>query len=118
MHQRIHHRAYARAGQVGQRELPPVGQLAGHDVVAAHAQPGQPDGNAVGHARQLAVAETLHRPAFDLQRGERQLVGTGRDAGIEIVIDGAVMPEALGHHAGPARGQEYGVEFHGFVSLL
>ena len=37
VHERVHHRADARARQVGDGELPPVGQLASHDVVVAHA---------------------------------------------------------------------------------
>jgi hypothetical protein len=59
VHQRVHHRADARAGQIGQRELPPVGQLAGDDVVAPHAQARQADGDAVGHRGHLAVGERV-----------------------------------------------------------
>ena len=112
MHQRIDDRTDARAGQVGQRELPPVGQLAGHDVVLAHAQAVQADGHPVRHLRQLAVAEALDLTGLGAIGGQRPLVRTGRDAGIELVVDGAVVPEALFDHAGAARGQQYGVEFH------
>eukprot|EP01136_Pigoraptor_vietnamica_P000419 Opistho-1_new@25714 len=122
VHQRVHHRAEARAGQVGQRELPPVGQLTGHHVVAPHAQPRQADGDAVGHAAQLAVGEAhgggLALAVLHAHRGERHLVGTGGNAGVERIVDGAVVPQALGHHARAARGQQYGVEFHDVLSPL
>ena len=58
-HQGIEHRADAHACQVQQRELPDIGQLAGHHIGRPHTQPPQTDGHAVGHAGQLRVVEAL-----------------------------------------------------------
>jgi hypothetical protein len=55
--------------------------------------------------------------AFGLHGGQGQLVGAVGDAGIQVVVDGAVVPEALGHAGGRGAGRENSVEFHGFVSF-
>jgi len=118
VHQRVDHGANARAGQVGHGELPPVGQLAGDHVVLFHPQTRQAHGHAVGHLRQLAVAEAAHVTRLHPVRRQRALVRAGGDTGVQVVVDGAVMPEALLDHAGAARGQQYGVEFHGCLLVF
>ena len=105
VHQRVDDRTDARARQIGHGELPPVGQLAGHDVVLLHAQATQAHGHAVGHLRQFTVGEAAHVIGFHAVGGERQFVGAGRHAGVQVIVDGAVMPEALRDHAGATLGQ-------------
>jgi hypothetical protein len=114
MHQGVDDGADARAREIGQRELPPVRQLHGNDVVPANAEPRKANSNAVRHRRHLPMGEAPDLAAFQRHRCQRQLVGTRCDAGIQIVVDGPVAPKALRDHGSAAWWQQYGVEVHGF----
>jgi hypothetical protein len=92
--------------------LPPVGQLAGHHIVLLHAQARQAHRDAICHAGKFTVGEALFITSLNPVSGKRQLVRAGGHAGVKFSVDGAVMPQTLRDHAGAARGQKYGIEFH------
>ncbi len=118
VHQRVHHRADARAGQIRQRELPPVGQLARHHVVAAHAQARQADGDAIGHGCQFAVSKARGRSTLDLYGRECDFVRNARYTGVQMVVDRLVVPQSLRNARRAARRNQNSIEFHDLSPLL
>ncbi len=93
-HERIEDRPDARAGEIKQGKLPPVRQLHGDDVVAGNAELCKADGDPVGERRELPVGEAANLAGLALHGGQRKLVRTGSDAGVQIVVDRPVEPVA------------------------
>ena len=96
-----------REQAVEQREVPAVGQLHGHHVVAAHAQPCQGPRRCGRPGRQLAVGEGARLAAVEADRAQRALVRAVAHAGVERVVDGAVepLPGQCSRHGAAAAGR-------------
>ncbi len=82
MHQRVHHRTNARACQIGDGELPPIGQLTSHHIVARHTQFGQTHSHTVCHVGQLAIGEPCDFFSFSLHSCDRHFVGATGHTGV------------------------------------
>jgi hypothetical protein len=82
-HQRIEDGADPRAGEVGHREFPPVGQLGRNHVVAFDAEPRETDGEAIREPRQLAIGQSPGFALFDRNSGQGLLVRLLAKTGVE-----------------------------------
>ncbi|MNT03807.1 hypothetical protein D3C72_1383580 [compost metagenome] len=115
-HQGIEHSTNARACQVQHRELPDIGQLAGHHIGGPHTQTPQPHRYTVGHASQLCIAKWLRSLFTSALPYQRQPVGPLACCVVQGIVDGGVPPPALASHLRAARCQQYGIKLH--VCLL
>jgi hypothetical protein len=58
----------------------------------------------------------VDRAGVEANRRQSNLVRASGKAGVEIVIDRAIVPIPARNARGAARRQKNGIEFHGFVS--
>src|SRR5208283_6326 len=111
-HHRIYDGAYAPTCEHQRRELPPVGELTGNDIVVFDAQLGKAYGQAVDQGAEFPIAQapavSFHRVEIDDGRFVRNL----SQAAIEVIGEQLVPPIAASTHLLAARFDHHCVEFH------
>lgn len=91
-HERVRHRAKLQAGEVEDREFPPVRQLERHDVALADAARGKGARNGRGHGVELAVADALRVTALAAVGDDGGLVRRRRHGTCQVLQQGCVRP--------------------------
>ena len=115
-HQRIAHRAELEAGEVQDRELPPVRQLEGDDVAASHPALREVQRDEIGQAVELAIGQTTLLPGLGAHRDDRRLVRRPCNGAVEVIEQRRVAPISGGGGASPQ--QRFPIEQHGVLPVL
>ena len=105
VHQRIHHRADATAGQRRDHELPPIGQLHGHDIATHYTHRTQGGSGAADPVAELPVAQANRLFTVDPVSDQGLFIRFGLERALQKNVHILVQPKAGLSHGRPARRQ-------------